>query len=279
MTGAYGFLGQETCEILEKLHGQENVVRVGTTECDLTDAVAVDSLAARIGRVAAVFFAGKSPYHGSDPETFRLNVVQIDNFLSAFANQLTSFIYVSTTFVYGPAPQLPITEQTLLAPASPYAVSKLVGEFMAYQRSEQFPVTIFRVASTYGRHDDGKRAVTGRLLRNILNDSAVVITGDGSQVRELTHAADIANIIAECVTRPRPGIFNLTSGLRYTLNEIVSVLERASGRQVQREYQPSDHVVSQYFDNAKLKKNFSDYSFGRLEDVVDQMVWTMRESV
>ncbi len=275
VAGASGFLGQGICETLEKDRGYHRVIRVATAECDLTDAEAVRSLAGTVGEVAAVFLAGKSPYHGIDPDLFRVNGVQVSNFLSAFAEKLASFVYMSSADVYGPTPQLPITEQTVLAPVTPYATSKLVCEYVAYQYSAQFPVTIFRVASAYGWRDGGKRAIVGRLLRAILNDDMVTITGDGSQVRELTHAADIANVVADCVSRPRQGIFNLTSGLRYTINDIVGILERASGKQVQRVYQPSVQVVSQHFDNANLISGFPGCSFRKLEDTAGELVSAM----
>jgi nucleoside-diphosphate-sugar epimerase len=279
VTGASGFLGRT---LIRRLSGSElyqSTLEISTATCDLMNLSKVKNLANKIERASVVYFAGNSPYHGVEPELFQHNVIQITNFLSIFAPKISHFVYVSSADVYGPRPNLPITEKTYLAPFTSYAVSKLISEYVTYQCSNQFPVAVFRIASAYGEFDDGRRALVGRLIKSMLADGVANISGDGQQIRELTYAEDIASVIVDCLRVCSAGIFNLSSGQQYTINEVVSILELALRISVKRIYHPSSPAQNQYFENSKLLESFRGISFARLESIAPNLATSAKQFI
>jgi UDP-glucose 4-epimerase len=138
-------------------------------------------------------------------------------------------VFASTSAVYGDEPTFPKREEMLPHPLSPYAVSKLTGEYYGKVFSELFGVKTvsLRYFNVYGTRQDPNSdyaAVVPKFITRLLDNRAPIIYGDGKQTRDFIYVEDVvqANILA--MERSRAGIFNIGSGQRIDLNELADTL-------------------------------------------------------
>ena len=148
------------------------------------------------------------------------------------------FIYASSSSVYGEAEKLPMKEEHLPRPISPYGVSKLAGEHLCglYDYNYGVPVVSLRYFTVYGprqRPDMGFH----KFCRAILRGEEIEIYGDGRQTRDFTYISDAveANIAAVENDNAR-GVFNIGGGSRVNLRSVLSLLENYCGRKAQVRY-------------------------------------------
>jgi nucleoside-diphosphate-sugar epimerase len=153
---------------------------------------------------------------------------------SLAARRLSRFVYASSSSVYGDADELPVTERTLPRPVSPYGVTKLAGEHLcgAYGRLG-VPTVSLRYFTVYGPRQRPDMAFT-KFIRATLNGGEITIHGDGEQSRDFTYVADIVegSLAAGDPSRElSPGaVYNLGGGSPATINRVIAILERATGR-------------------------------------------------
>ncbi len=141
-------------------------------------------------------------------------------------------VYSSSSSVYGDDVPLPMREDMLPQPLSPYGVTKLAAEQLCilYWQNFQVPTTSLRYFTVYGprqRPDMGFH----KFLRAALRDEPIPLYGDGEQTRDFTYVDDAveANILA--ATRAAPGgVYNIGGGSRVTVNEVLAMIGRVSGR-------------------------------------------------
>lgn len=133
------------------------------------------------------------------------------------------------------------------APAQPlsyYGVGKLaIEEFLrCFERQTGTPVVILRPSNVYGQGQPLYQgfAVIRTMLQHALDGTTMGIWGDGSAVRDFIHIDDMATAI-ECVLGEpsASGTFNVGAGHGHSLNELVGIIERVSGRPLRVEYQPA----------------------------------------
>jgi UDP-glucose 4-epimerase len=158
------------------------------------------------------------------------------------ADQLTRFVYASSSSVYGAAPELPLRETTLPQPVAPYGVTKLAGEHLCrlYWHSYGVPTVALRYFTVYGPrqrpdmafHRFGKALLAGEELR---------IYGDGGQTRDFTYITDIveANLLAATSQGVEGQIFNIAGGARVSLAEALRLLVEMAGREANVRYMDS----------------------------------------
>lgn len=144
------------------------------------------------------------------------------------SGSLKSFVYASSSSVYGDAERYPTTETDLPNPMSPYGVTKLAAEHLVtlYAKNFGVPATSLRYFTVYGPGQRPDMAFN-KFIRAGLECKELTIFGDGEQIREFTHVADIVRAnIAAFKTPPAPGsVINLSGGSSITVNETLRVLE------------------------------------------------------
>ena len=153
---------------------------------------------------------------------------------------IQQFIHVSTSSVYGR--EATQGEDAPLQPISPYGITKLAAEHLcrAYAANFRLPITILRYFSVYGprqRPDMGYH----KLINDLLRGDTFTIFGDGEQTRSNTYVADavLATILAMEQREVALGeTFNIGGGEIISLNGVIQLLERITGRQTQLERQP-----------------------------------------
>jgi UDP-glucose 4-epimerase len=143
-------------------------------------------------------------------------------------------IYASSSSIYGDTPTLPKKEDMPPNPQSPYAVTKLAGEYYCrvFQEVYALPTVCLRYFNVYGPRQDPNSqyaAVIPKFIQQALNGKPPVIFGDGEQTRDFTFVQDVveANILA--AESNATGIFNIGKGERSSVNNLAELIIRLSG--------------------------------------------------
>lgn len=148
-------------------------------------------------------------------------------------------VYASSSSVYGDSLELPKSEQFLPRPVSPYAVSKLAGEYYCRVFSQLYGLETvsLRYFNVYGPRQDPTSqyaAVIPRFIHGSLGGEPLEVHGDGLQSRDFTYIDNVvtANLLAaQC----RDGIgeaFNVGQGSAHTLLDLTNLLQDILGTEL-----------------------------------------------
>ncbi len=150
-------------------------------------------------------------------------------------------IFASSAAVYGDSPILPKREDMRAEPKSPYAAGKLAGEgfCMAFNEVYGMRNVVLRYFNVYGPRQDPSSeysAVIPKFVSAHLAGIAPVIYGDGEQTRDFVYVKDVvrANILAS--KGSVPGVYNIASGTRTSLNELSGFVKEITGSKVEAAY-------------------------------------------
>lgn len=183
----------------------------------------------------------------ADPRTSHdVNVNGMFNILMASRDAgVRRFIYSSSSSVYGNTPALPKNEVMHPSPLSPYAVSKLTGEYYCGIFSNLYGLhtVSMRYFNVFGPRQDPTSQYSGvisRFCTSLLRGEALILNGDGGQTRDFTYVANVvhANILACSAEIAGPLIVNIGAGRRTSLLELLGALERLTGREAKPIFQP-----------------------------------------
>ena len=138
---------------------------------------------------------------------------------------IKKFVYASSSSVYGDA-EVPMREDSLLKPFSPYGVTKLAGENLCYLywKNYRVPTVSLRYFTVYGPRQRPDMAIH-KFVRAILRGDEINVFGDGTQTRDFTFVDDAveANILA--AERDIVGeVFNIGGGSRISVNELIEIM-------------------------------------------------------
>ncbi|MBL4650106.1 MAG: NAD-dependent epimerase/dehydratase family protein [Aureispira sp.] len=153
---------------------------------------------------------------------------------AAVKAKVKKVIFVSTGgALYGVPQYTPIDEEHPISPISAYGISKTSFEryLHFFYQNKGLDYTIFRIANAYGTRQNltKNQGVIGIWLQKIKEDQAIEIWGDGTVVRDYVYVTDVAQIIAKGMDyQGTKKIFNVGSGLGYSLNEILTVCKKVS---------------------------------------------------
>jgi UDP-glucose 4-epimerase len=135
-------------------------------------------------------------------------------------------VYASSSSIYGDTPTLPKKEDMKPCPLSPYAVSKLSGEYYCNVFTECYglPTVALRYFNVYGPRQDPHSkyaAVIPKFITRIQNGESPIIYGDGEQTRDFTFVKDVINANALATENKfATGVFNIACGKRITINNL-----------------------------------------------------------
>ncbi|HEX8288933.1 MAG TPA: SDR family oxidoreductase [Pyrinomonadaceae bacterium] len=173
-------------------------------------------------------------------------------------------IYAASSSAYGDQPTLPKIETMLPEPLSPYAAAKLMCEYycQVFTRVYGLETISLRYFNVFGPRQDPSSEYSGvisRFIDALMIGKTPIIYGDGEQTRDFTYIANVvnANIRAAQTTKGIGEVMNAANGDRVTLNELLEVLKKITGKEdVQaehREARPGDVKHSQA-DNARARE-------------------------
>jgi UDP-glucuronate 4-epimerase len=282
LTGGAGFIGSHLSEALlrrglqlsvvdnlddfyspgAKRANLEEVRKVGNfefCELDLCDFDALRQAISKLRPDTIIHLAARAGVRPSieNPQLYeRVNVAGTVNLLEA-ARQVSvkRFIFGSSSSVYGVTNRVPFVEDDpCLRPISPYAATKLAGEFFCHTYAHLYGLSTvcLRFFTVYGPRQRPDLAI--RKFATLMEaGKPIPVFGDGSMGRDYTFVDDtVAGVLAAVEYQFLPGgtpfdIFNLGNSNPVSLNELIATLERVIGRTAirdQRELQPGDVPIT-----------------------------------
>jgi nucleoside-diphosphate-sugar epimerase len=134
--------------------------------------------------------------------------------------------------VYGDNTAMPMREDMMVQPVSPYGVTKLAAEQLCYLYHANYglPTVSLRYFTVYGprqRPDMGFH----KFLRATIVGEPITVYGDGEQTRDFTFVHDAVSATIAAGTRGvPPRVYNIGGGSRVTVNQVLEMIGRVSGR-------------------------------------------------
>lgn len=169
------------------------------------------------------------------------NVLATQRLLEASAAAVRTFVYASSSSVYGNSLSYPTSEEDERAPVSPYGLTKLATEELAkvYGRLDGMRTVGLRYFTAYGPRQRPDMAFS-RFLTSALAGEAVRILGDGSQVRDFTFVDDVVEGTVAAARRGATGaVYNIGGGTQVRLLDALRKIEELLGRPVEIEHLPN----------------------------------------
>jgi UDP-glucose 4-epimerase len=184
-----------------------------------------------------------------NPElTYDVNIRGTQNVVEAGKTvNLEKFIFTSSAAVYGEQDP-PLGEDKVIlnngeyknSLLSPYAVSKLKGEEIVLEGPTKG--IIFRMFNVYGpgqKKSGGYAAVIPEFIEKIQKGESLEIHGDGSQTRDFIYMGDVIRAFRMAIeSDTAKGVYNLASGEKTSILELVSTLEKGYDRKVDMNFKP-----------------------------------------
>ena len=207
--------------------------RFAFVEADLVTA----DLAPLVKGVDVVFHeAGQAGVRASWGTSFEVythdNILATQALLEAVkGSDLHRFVYASSSSIYGDVETLPIREDTLPHPVSPYGVTKLAAEHLCnlYRVNRGVPTVSLRYFTVYGPRQRPDMAFH-KFIRAMLRDEPLSLYGGGEQTRDFTFIGDVVEANVRAVDAPLGGVYNISGGSRVTVNQVIATLEDLIGR-------------------------------------------------
>ena len=207
--------------------------------------------------------AAQAGVRGSWGETFadyvRNNISASQRLLEgAKVSKIKKLVYASSSSVYGDAIELPVTEETLPRPVSPYGVTKLAAEQLCslYGHVYSVPVVSLRLFTVYGPKQRPDMAIQ-RFLSACLSGEPITIFGDGTQTRDFTFIDDVIEALVLALEAPLDlRVFNVCGGSRISLNDLLTLVQEVTNKSLRIEHAlgaPGDarHTLG---DNARARR-------------------------
>lgn len=212
----------------------------------------------------------------------QLNVTVLQRLLEAArgASNLRSFVFASSSSVYGDAEAMPTTEEQILKPLSPYGATKALGEHLnhLYFRSYGVPVVNLRYFSVYGPRQRPDMAFH-RAIEAALSEQDFFLNGDGTQTRDFTYVADVVEGTILAALRAEPGrTFNIGGGGNVSMREVLEQLRNTLGgpRVRRREFQLGDaRNTSADISRARDELGYEP-KWDVMEGLAEQIAWHRR---
>lgn len=168
-------------------------------------------------------------------EAFRVNTLGTLNVLQACVKAgVDKFVTASSAAIYGNNPTLPKRENMYPEPTSPYAISKLDGEYLArmFYESHGLQTTCLRYFNVYGPRQDPKSpyaAVIPIFLERAKAGKDLIIYGDGLQSRDFVHIKDVVRANVAALDHGDGQVFNVAMGKSVTVVELAENIIKLTG--------------------------------------------------
>lgn len=179
-------------------------------------------LAAQTGVIPSI----ESPLEDAD-----INIIGTIKLLQeAVNNKIERFIIASSAAPLGEQ-EMPIDENKVPQPLSPYGVSKLAceGYCSAFATSHGMSTVALRFSNVYGPNSWHKGSVIAKFIKQVIDGERPVIFGDGGQTRDFIHTEDISQALYKASIKDLPNnfeLFQVATGEETSVNELYESINR-----------------------------------------------------
>jgi UDP-glucose 4-epimerase len=276
VTGGAGFIGSQVADaLIEKGISVEIIDNLSTGRKENLPAKAVfhyldicskdiHELFAKakydvVFHLAAQMDIGKS---AADPAfDAQSNIIGGINLLQASKeNRVGKFVFSSSCAIYGEQIEFPATERHPQNPVSPYGISKLAFEkyLDVYHKEYGFNYVALRYANVCGprQRGDGEGGVVAIFFNRLLAGQKAVIYSDGLQTRDFIYVGDVVRANLAAMDYQGVGIFNVSTGIETTINELFDNIAESIGSKQKKIYQDGRACDQRrsVLDNSAIKK-------------------------
>ena len=251
ITGGAGFIGSHIVEhyqgiadeirVLDNLRTgyRHNLDGLNCTfiEGSITDRALVEQAVAGVDYVFHLAALVSVPESMAKPgECVDINVLGLLNVLEAAATAgVKKLVFASSAAIYGDNPTVPKLETMLPEPKSPYAITKLDGEYYLgmYHAEGRLETAAIRFFNVFGPRQDPKGAYAAAVpifIEKAVRNEPITVYGDGEQTRDFIYVKDIVGALTFAVeTAGVTGVFNAGYGGQLSINQLASELIAAAG--------------------------------------------------
>jgi UDP-glucose 4-epimerase len=178
---------------------------------------------------------------------------------AAYENKVKKLIFASSAAVYGETLELPKTESMRPEPKSPYAITKMDGEYYCHLFRESFglPTVCARFFNVFGERQDPFSAYASAIpifITKVLKKEPITIFGDGTQTRDFIYVKDIVKSLI-LLKDYGLGVYNLGYGKTIDINTLVMMICKILNSDVSIQYQPErlGEIKHSYASAAKIE--------------------------
>ncbi len=238
---------KENLQVVEKTVGP-NWAKFTFIEGDLKHTEVAQKATQGVDRVLHQAALGSVPRSIDKPrDTFDSNVLAAFNCLEACRNsKVKTFVYASSSSIYGDNENLPKKEEDVGKPLSPYAASKKADEVLAQSFSHVYNLRTvgLRYFNVFGPRQNPQgpyAAVIPKWLNLAIEDKELLVNGDGSTSRDFSYIENVvqANILAAMTeSQESNAVYNVACGAATSLNQIITMLEEGLNKKIKRQYGP-----------------------------------------
>jgi UDP-glucuronate 4-epimerase len=250
VTGAAGFIGSQLLRaLIDRGHDgvgrdaftdyydpalkEENARGLPVERFDLAedpiDLTGVDGVFHLAGQPGVLSFGSVFPTY------VRQNVIASQRLFEAAATAGTRVVFASSSSVYGDAETYPTPEEAAPAPLSPYGITKLAAEHLAYAYGREFGLdcVALRYFTVFGQRQRPDMALA-RMVACLAEARPFELYGDGTQSRSFTYVDDVveATILA-MQGAPAGSIYNVGGGAEVSVLDVLETLARIAGRRLE----------------------------------------------
>lgn len=205
------------------------------------------------------------PKSMNDPQSYNeVNIGGTLNLLKASTeNKIKRFVFASSSSIYGEVDTFPEKEDFLPRLISPYALTKLAGEYYCkiFNENYKLETVSLRYFNVFGPRqslDDEYAVVIPKFITAMLNNEQPPIHGNGKQSRDFTYIDNVidANIIAATKKDIKCEIFNIANNKDFTILELVQILNKIMGKSIEPTFTPPrpGDVFKTFADISKAKE-------------------------
>jgi len=250
VTGAAGFIGSQLLRtLIERGHDavgwdaftdyydpalkEENARGLPVERVDLAtdplDVSGIDGVFHLAGQPGVLSFGNVFPVY------VRQNVLASERLFAAAAAGGARTVLASSSSIYGDAETYPTSEDAALRPLSPYGITKLACEHLAYAYGREFQLdhAVVRYFTIFGPRQRPDMAFT-RMVMSMVEGRPFELFGDGTQSRSFTYVDDAVAATILVMERGSPGgVYNVGGGEEVSMRQVIETLQEISGRQLE----------------------------------------------
>ncbi len=207
--------------------------------------------------------AGVRKSWGRDFRAYTENNIEATQVLleACVGRPIERFVHASSSSVYGDNASIPMREDALPRPVSPYGVTKLSAEQLGYLYfvNHRVPAVAMRYFTVYGPRQRPDMAFH-RFIRAAIRGEELSLYGDGEQTRDFTYVGDAVTATIVAAERGVPGrSYNIGGGSRVSMNHVLGIIERITGRplRIRRESSQKGDMRDTYADTTLARQDLA----------------------